>query len=67
MLEMKNKCRNDQCPTPQECEGNSLNHKREVEPAQKKKKKIDNELNDQYNHQKIPHQIIIQRSYGMNI
>jgi hypothetical protein len=38
MLEMNDKCKSDQCPTPQVCEGNNLNYKREVEPSQKNRK-----------------------------
>jgi hypothetical protein len=38
MLEMIDKHRNDHCPTSQECIGNSLSYKREVEPILKKKK-----------------------------
>ncbi len=37
-LKMNDKCRNDQCSTPQECEGNSLNHRREAKFARRIKK-----------------------------
>jgi len=35
---MSDKCKNDQCPTPQECEGNNPNHKKEAKLNQRSKK-----------------------------
>jgi hypothetical protein len=40
LLETRNKCKNDQCPTPQECESSSPNHKREVELVEETKKMV---------------------------
>ncbi len=38
LLEMINKCRNDQCPASQECEGNSPNYREGTKLAQRNKK-----------------------------
>jgi hypothetical protein len=47
LLETNDKCRNVQCPTPQQCKGSSPNHRREVKLVQKKQKKwLDDELGD---------------------
>jgi hypothetical protein len=38
LLEMINKCRNDLCPTSQECKGNSPNYREGTKLAQRNKK-----------------------------
>jgi len=47
LLETNDKCKSNQCPTPQECKNNNLNHRREAKPTQKKQKEWhDDELGD---------------------
>jgi hypothetical protein len=38
MLEKSDKYKNDQCPTSQECGGDNLSYRREVEPVEKTKR-----------------------------
>ncbi len=38
LLEASDKCKNSKCRTPQECEDNSLNHKKMAKPTQKREK-----------------------------